>query len=150
MEKLFGAFRLHRRCSHVIVGILIAPLTVQRTTGPGLLIEWSNMLAFLGLRLHLRSKSNIRLFFACFKARLACSPVWFSSAQHGCNGRCGRRYLCRVSYYCDSLWGEVFSSFLSYLFVSTPLGALSSTDESFCNYLACLLVLRLIRDLKLV
>jgi hypothetical protein len=32
---------------------LVASLPVQRTTSPGLTIEWSDMLAFLGLQLHL-------------------------------------------------------------------------------------------------
>jgi hypothetical protein len=126
MEKVVRALQLHHRCSRVIVGILVAPLSAQRTTSPGLTIQRSNMLAFLGLRLYLRWKRTARLFSTCFKAWLAYPPVWFSSAQHGRNGRYGRRYLCRVSYYCDSLRREVFSSVFSYLFVSIPPGVLSA------------------------
>lgn len=54
MEKVLSAFRLRLRRSRVIVGILIASLPVQRTTSPGLTIEWGYMLASLGLRLYLR------------------------------------------------------------------------------------------------
>ena len=135
MEKVVRALQLHRRCSRVTVVILITPLPTQRATSPGLTIERSNMLAFLGLRLYLRWKRNIRLFCNCFKERLAYPTIWFSSAQHGRDGRCGRRCLCRVSYYCDSLRGEVLSNVLSYLFVSIPPGALSTLTGLFISSL---------------
>ena len=125
MEKVSRALYLYHGCSRVTVGILITPLPTQGTTGSGLAFKWSTMLAFLGLRLYFRWKRNIRLFCTCFKERLAYPIIWFSSAQHGRDGRCGRRCLCRVSYYCDSLRGEVLSNVLSYLFVSIPPGALS-------------------------